>query len=156
MWKIWNHEIGYSLPTWKTSVTVKKTMPMTITGSVLFQTPAAVTPHSERRRRHVGNMRHIAAKLARHADLGLYLFIHLFAIMCIGSCAKLLTENSILSLCCYHLYFLLLVFNHPLTLSFQDWNLPFLQILPIAAFFSSSGLTTWFPRLLLLLLSKSM
>ena len=51
-------------------------------------------------------------------------------------------------------YLLLLVFHHSLSLSFQTWNLLFLQILPTAAFlYLLSELTTWFPRLLLLLLT---
>jgi len=45
-----------------------------------------------------------------------------------------------------HTYYYL-VFHHPLTLSFQAWNL-FPQILPTAALpFSSSGFTTWIPQI---------
>ena len=47
---------------------------------------------------------------------------------------------------CQQSYLLLQVFHHPLTLSFQAEKLPFLQILPTAAFHFSSGLTTCIPH----------
>jgi len=52
---------------------------------------------------------------------------------------------------CHTYYYLL--FHHPLTLSFQAWNIPFLQILPTAAFhFFFRADYMDFPDCLLLLL----
>jgi len=59
-------------------------------------------------------------------------------------------------LCCQQSYLLLLVFHHPLIFSFQALKPkpPFsVNHSHCSLSFSSSGLTTWFPRLLLLLLS---
>ena len=49
-----------------------------------------------------------------------------------GSCAKHLTVESYTVIYAANSY--LVVFHHPPTLSFQTYNLPFLQILPTAAF----------------------
>ena len=63
-----------------------------------------------------------------------------------GSCTKRLTVESYTVVVLLTFILIIISIPSPLTLSFQAQNIPFLQILPIVAFLSCSGLTTWIPH----------